>query len=173
MKITILFTTFLLLFFNRSYSQYQWTIKQTAQSSKDTLLSNEKYYLWNEISKKVLGYKSQKKGINLAWLSPQKTKQNIIFKDCDTDGVLTERDSVAICVEGGAYLRYGAREYGINIVWSQTPVYEWALMSQNEAITTSVQSPKKYALYNRTKQAYLIYAEKYDVGVLLQWSDEW
>lgn len=67
-------------------------------------------------SHKVLGYYEQKKGIDLLWLKPQKTKFNIIFKDKNNDGILDTQDSVAIYVEGGAYLKYGVRVYRINMV---------------------------------------------------------
>ena len=48
---------------------------------------------------------------------------------------------------GGGYLRRGSQAYGIDLVWSSTPVYEWNL------ITTSVGQ----ALFNRNRNDYVIY----------------
>ncbi len=156
----------------QSYGQYQWTIIGEKQEYKN-IKSGEKCHLFNVQSKKVLGYHKQKKGINLSWLKPQKTNFNIIFKDKNDDGVLDTQDSVAIYVVDGAYLKYGVREYSINMVWSQIPVYEWVIVAENADATTFVQPQKKYGLYNRSKQAYMICAESDGVGVRLQWSDEW
>ncbi len=156
----------------QSYGQHQWQFVGAKQEYKD-IKPLEKFYLLNVQSNKVLGYNGQKKGINLSWLKPQKTKFNILFKDKNNDGILDTQDSVAIYVEGGTYLKYGVREYSINLVWSSIPVYEWAIVGENKGTTTVLQTHKRYGLYNLSKQAYMIYAEQDGVGVRLQWSDEW
>ena len=153
----------------QSYGQYQWTIL----GENEKIKPDAKYHLFNLESRKVLAYQKQKKGINLGWFEPQKTKLNILFKDTNADGILDERDSVAIHVEDGAYLKYGEREYSITIVWSQTPVYEWIIMAEKLDVRTGTHTQTRYALFNRTKQAFMIYAERDGIGVRLQWSDDW
>lgn len=155
----------------QSYGQYQWEFVGSIQGDS-VVKPLGKYCLLNIKSQKVLGYHEQKKGINLSWLKPQKTKLNIFFQDKNNDGILDTKDSVAIYVEGGAYLKYGVREYSINMVWSQTPVYEWVIVAKNQDITSALQTNQQHGLYNRSKQAFMIYAEQDGVGVRLQWSDE-
>ena len=103
---------------------------------------NEKCYLINAKLSKTLAYKKTKKGISLVFVALKKTPLNIIFKDTNHDGLLDTNDVMAIQVIDGAYLKYEAREYGINIVWSQTPVYEWTISSDDKSVL-SIQNNKK------------------------------
>jgi hypothetical protein len=36
-------------------------------------------------------------------------------------------DKVALRVDKGSYLKYERRRWGINLVWSDVPVYEWEI----------------------------------------------
>ena len=133
---------------------------------------NEKCYLINAKLSKTLAYKKTKKGISLVFVALKKTPLNIIFKDTNNDGLLDTNDVMAIQVIDGAYLKYGAREYGINIVWSQTPVYEWTISSDDKSVS-GIQNNKKYGLYNKTKQTFLVYGEREDGIGQMKWFDDW
>ena len=153
------------------FGQYEWSIQQL-NTTKNALKPNENCYLIHLKLDKTLAYKKAKKGINLAFVNLKKTPDNIIFKDLNNDGILDTSDLIAIQVLEGAYLKYGAREYGINIVWSQTPVYEWAILSEDKSVSR-IQNNKKYAIFNKTKQSFLVYGEREDNIGQLKWFDDW
>lgn len=91
-----------------------------------TLEDGSGYDVQNSISKNFLGYKSQGTfgGINLGWL-PAKSG-SVSFKK-QGGGTINYGDAIAIKVEGGGFIQYKSRDYGINLNWSKDPVYEWRI----------------------------------------------
>jgi hypothetical protein len=75
----------------------------------------------------------------------------------------------------GAYVKYGWREYGINLVWSEDPVYEWSIEGHDGwerfGSDRSVRS-NDYAvgLFNHNPDEFLVYGER-DYGIDLTWWD--
>ena len=167
MKKTILSSTLIAFLTSHIYAQFEWQI-----TGADTIRPNEKCYLFNTKINKKVAYKSQKHGINLSWSSPQKGGSNILLKVANNEGILATNEAIAIYVEGGSYLKYGEREYGITLVWSQTPVYEWIIRIDDKVIL-GIHSGKKYGLFNQAKGTFLVYGKRADNYGQLKWFDDW
>ena len=75
-------------------------------------------------------------------------------------------ETFALMVTGHGYVKYETREYGINLVWSQTPVYEWKFM--NGSSTAAVLANTPLGLFNLTANDFVVYAER-DNGINLKW----
>lgn len=73
-------------------------------------------------------------------------------------------DAYAIFVDGGGYLRRWSRDYGINLVWSQTPIYEWTVRSFGQ-ISGGV------GLFNEAQQDYVVYCLR-TYGLNIGWSKD-
>ncbi|HYF24840.1 MAG TPA: hypothetical protein VD931_03790 [Baekduia sp.] len=65
-------------------------------------------------------------------------------------------------------VRYGAREHGINLVWSPGTTREWSLRRRDGAVAPLARNAR-YALYNVTNRAWVRYGER-DTGINLVWS---
>jgi hypothetical protein len=61
------------------------------------------------------------------------------------------------------YLAYGRQTFGINLVWSATPKYEWQIQTPGPVVNNIVLS-----LYNTTAGSYLVYTRR-TVGINLGW----
>lgn len=79
---------------------------------------------------------------------------------------VTYNQSFALYVEGHGYIKYENRKYGINLNWSEFPVYEWEFRQGAAAGTVKVNVP--VALFNRTVSDYVVYASR-DFGINLKW----
>ena len=80
--------------------------------------------------------------------------------------VLKYDETFALYVSGGGYVKYESREYGINLVWSKTPVYEWKFIKDNSS--ADVQLNTSVALFNLTANDYILYEER-EYGINLKW----
>lgn len=85
-----------------------------------------RYLLKNSVNRHFLYGKSRNFGVNLGFTDdaePSTAAKVVQWQFHNRDQTPIEYDQpVAIrCKEG--YLRYGAREFGINLVWSNTPDY--------------------------------------------------
>ncbi|MBB5868453.1 hypothetical protein F4553_001832 [Allocatelliglobosispora scoriae] len=107
---------------------------------------------------KALRYAVRDYGINLNWTDWPNSKWEVYGQGLPTNGSITDTTNVAIKVPGGGYLRWSPQEWGIDLGWSSTPVYEWNL------ITTATGQ----ALYNRTRNDYVVYGSRF-WGVNLIW----
>ena len=96
MKKTILSSTLIAFLTSHIYAQFEWQI-----TGADTIRPNEKCYLFNTKINKKVAYKSQKRGINLSWSSPQKGGSNILFQDENNEDILATNEATAIYVEIG------------------------------------------------------------------------
>lgn len=79
---------------------------------------------------------------------------------------LTYNRPFALEVKGHGYLEYQEREYGINLVWNQYPVYQWELHKNNASGAVPVNAP--VALYNTQTKDYVVYASR-EYGINLKW----
>ncbi|MGC4890493.1 hypothetical protein [Micromonospora sp. DT227] len=72
-------------------------------------------------------YGSQPKGINIILTDWPHSRVTVFGEGLPDDGSITRETNAAIYTPGGGYLKYGVREWGIDLVWSATPVYEWRI----------------------------------------------
>lgn len=65
----------------------------------------------------------------------------------------------------GKVLRYGARKYGINLVFANQPAYEWYIVGGD---TGSPVGSDEFALWNKTSGQFLVYGARTH-GINLVW----
>lgn len=77
------------------------------------------------------------------------------------------KKKVALQMPGHGYVVYRTRDKGINLDWSDTPVYEWEIQGDGNP-SGKVQTGKLFRLYNHVEKDYLVYAVR-DNGIHLRW----
>jgi hypothetical protein len=103
----------------------------------------------------------QTAGINLAYGDYPATP-NIAFERA-SGGAIQYGDKVAIHVDGLGYLKYGSRTFGVSLVPSAIPVYEWQVYGEDKAIGAIMQAADatRVALYNATTSRYLVWGYQF------------
>lgn len=150
----------------------------------DEVLPAFPHGLKNTRNNKMLVKKKQRKGINIGWATPSNFDQTFTFykKNQSTTPVKYE-EAIALNVYlgGEKYLHYKRGSGGIELAFSETPVYEWYFKggTAGEPVLPRVKTKSgdrdvKIGLYNTSKGASLIYGERQDArrqdGVSLRWS---
>jgi len=79
---------------------------------------------------------------------------------------IQNNETFALFVKGHGYIKYQERDRGINLGWTNTPVYEWKFTGGVQGSPVPVALP--VALFNLTANDYVIYAER-DNGINLRW----
>ena len=79
---------------------------------------------------------------------------------------LRYHETFALYMPGHGYIQYANREYGINLTWSNTPVYEWKFV--NGSSSGPIAANSVLGLYNLTANDFVIYAER-EYGINLRW----
>ena len=108
-------------------------------------------------------------GINLKWATGKRLKDfkrgkklRLVRIVSRRKGQLRYGDRVAVYIHhrtsDGHYLKYKKRSYGINLVWSKKPRYEFELQGGTKGLTIRTQNP--VALYNHVERDALIYCER-------------
>ncbi len=77
------------------------------------------------------------------------------------------KKKVAFWMPGHGYLKYQVRDKGINLGWSETPVFEWEIQGDGNP-SGKVQTGKLFRLYNHVEKDYLVFAVR-DNGIHLRW----
>jgi len=150
--------------------QLNWFIvpNDSSTSTLDPTTSAE-YDLVNEYAIKRLIYKEREYGINLDWadLDPTAPSLNVVRQGADASPI-RYGELVAIRIRGGGYLRYGERDYGINLKWSEDPVYEWQIAGSGNSAGTDVELLEAIGLFNDTIGDTLFYDPR-RYGINLKW----
>jgi hypothetical protein len=150
----------------------------------DKVLPNVPHGLKNTSNNKMLVKQKQRKGINLGWATPSNFDQTFTFyKENQSTTPVKYKESIALNVylNGEKYLYYKRGAGGIELAFSETPVYEWYFTggTDGEPVLPRVKTKSgdrdvKIGLYNKRKGASLIYGESPDgrqqEGVSLRWS---
>ena len=150
-------------------NEKDWLIGQ----STDQPIPNGSYTkLVNRTIHMCLTYYQRLFGINLGWINCNWIGPNIRFVRESFTGdqrPLRFGERLAIHVPGHGYLRYGQRTFGINLVWSKTPSYEWEIRGgvRGSKVLTGI----PVAIYNRAESDTLIYCKR-KYGINLHWSDD-
>lgn len=150
--------------------QLNWFIVPSDDSTTtlDPTASAE-YDLVNEYAIKRLIYQEREYGINLGWadLDPTAPALNVVRQGSDTTPI-RYGELVAIRIRGGGYLRYGQRDYGINLKWSEDPVYEWQFAGSGSSMGMDVRLGDAVGLVNNTAGDTLFYDPR-RYGINLKW----
>jgi hypothetical protein len=154
---------------NESNVEEDWVLEQLSGQ----LIPNGSYSkLVNQTNDKCVVYHERKYGINLGWSDCDAIDPNIRFvrkADVAEHSSLKFGERLAMKVIDHGYIRYGQREFGINLVWSDTPVYEWEI--RGGTIGDAVPTGVPVILYNRVGSDSVIYCER-PFGINLRWTDD-
>jgi hypothetical protein len=82
---------------------------------------------------------------------------------------LMHGQAVALRVWGGGWLKYGSETYGVDLVLSETPSYEWYVL--NNAPPGSTLDSGSFALWNSAAKDYLVAGHR-SIGASLDWQKE-
>jgi hypothetical protein len=148
---------------------YEWRV--TGGPGVSQLNPAEAYWLFSNHNDQYIKYGSRNHGINLVW-SPYFPQRNVRFirpPNSSNTGPLKYDEPLAMYVDGGGFVKYGSRSYGIDLVWSTTPSYEWRIKPQFHN-AGEVINPYHYwmGLFNTAKNASLHYGIR-DYGINLEW----
>jgi hypothetical protein len=121
----------------------QWKILNL-DGSKGEIRPGKRYLLKNSTNRHFLYYKNQGAfgGINLGFsddAEPSTAAKVVHWEFANRQRTSLKYDEpIAIRCKDG-YLKYGSRTVGINLVWSDNPVYEWRLLGgrPGKPVTTS------------------------------------
>ena len=127
------------------------------------------YKLVNRSIRQALDYKSRDYGINLSWIPEENTPRNVRIVRPEGWVQLRDGDVVALGVAGGGYLKFQRREYGISLVWSAQPVYEWQIRTTLQGGSGHhVRAGTPVGLYNLVENDFLFYDPR-QYGINLKW----
>lgn len=150
-------------------AQGRWIIKN-ANGASSKVVSGEKYYLRLDDNEYYLKYKYRKTGISLVW--EKAASPNITFTK-QGGGDIKCGDRVAIQIENARYLVYGEQTWGINLNWSDNPVYEWEIRSKDNKKGTSISTNEIVGLYNSRNTGFVVYCDRKGMPVVnLAWFSE-
>jgi hypothetical protein len=153
---------------------HQWRIDIPSSSNNIALADGVDFSLKN-MTLSSYGYVAYKKrlwGINLGWFeTAANTGYPFQIKHDRESGVLKYGDMVAIHVRRGGWLKFKNRIFGVNLGWSDTPVYRWKV-SGNTAGKYVLDGDKVALVYNLNPGVDSIIYCKQTVGINLQWSKD-
>jgi hypothetical protein len=116
------------------------------------------YNLKNKQYIKFLQHEKQTFGINLGWTDDatnetgNKVARWFFVRSGQGDGPIKYGETIAVGNGGSpSFLHYAHRDYGINLDWSQTPVFEWKLLGGK--IGDPVYTQELVAIYNEKPTA--------------------
>ena len=153
----------------------EWGVGGSGTCNSDqtncTLNAGSPLSLWNKHIERYVQYGSREYGINLVWAprGPRPVKAVRLIRSKGTLDPIAYGEPLALYVEGGKFLRYDEREYGINLVWSDTPVFEWKLDGGTPA--RLVNSRRAVGLVNTKIGQHVVYCER-EYGINLRWAKD-
>ena len=89
----------------------------------------------------------------------------LLLANGKSNSQLTYNQPFALRING-LYLEYKEREYGINLSWSNYPVYQWEFRKANTS--GNIQNNRNLGLYNNQIRDYVVY-ESREYGINLKW----
>lgn len=144
----------------------QWEI---ISSNGGEIKSGHLVTLQNRFVNESVTYGKRDMGINLVW--SRSRDLNTVKIENQTTTTIKTGELVAIRVEGGGYLKYESRKWGINLVWSDTPVYEWELKSRDSQ-GSSLKANTPISIYNRKVNDAMIYCRRPGRVINLGWDKD-
>ena len=153
----------------------EWRVGGAGTCSSDqsscTLSAGSPIYLLNNHIEKYVQYGRREYGIDIVWAGPvpKPVKGVRLIRATGTLDPVSYGEPMALYVEGGKYLKYAEREYGINLVWSDTPVFEWKL--DGGVAGRPVNSRRQVGLVNTKIGEHVVYCER-EYGINLKWAKD-
>jgi hypothetical protein len=128
-----------------------WKIGQAAANVRATnnYQNNQGYTLFCQSNSRYLTWKKVPLGINLAFIDDATVRKTHFRLPDGRERDILSGESVAFGIGGGeAFLRYAHRDVGINLKWSQAPVYEWRIFGANNQTGTPIPQNSLVAIVN-------------------------
>ena len=133
------------------------------------------YTLKGRIPRKFLQYEKQQFGINLGWTddaSPatgRHVARWFFTLQGNANRPIRYGDVIALANgKGDSFLRYADRDFGINLNWSKSPVFEWQLLGGPTG--QPVARGPYLAIYNRKVKRFFVHFDR-NVGGNIGWDD--
>jgi hypothetical protein len=150
----------------------QWRILSPDGRPSD-VRPGKRFLLKNSTNRHFLSYKKQGTfgGINLGFTDdaePATAAKVVHWEFVNRNRTAVKYDEpVAIRCRDG-YLRYGHRDVGINLHWSDSPVTEWRLLGGRPG--TPVKTGEKFSIFNmHTKEGEPLIYFKREIGGNIGW----
>ena len=149
---------------------FTWELTPYSSPYLDSRIS---YRLYNETNGSYLDYYSRNTGINLAFNGSLTTANIKIVRPGNQTTQILYGDLVAIHVEHGGYLCYQHRVFGINLIYSTDPQYEWEIRDESYGNSGTpnrnpVETGGHFGIYSTYNNSYLVYGER-TYGPNLDW----
>lgn len=140
------------------------------RGSGSAVTSGTGYCFFNQTNAQAIKYgkRGSLGGINLVW-DKSTTLTNAHFENEGNQGAIKYGEKVAFKIDGikTPFLRYARRNIGINLTWSETPVFEWMIVGGAEGTPVKLETP--FALINTVEKDFLIYAKRGGEAINLRW----
>jgi hypothetical protein len=158
------------------YTQEQCTVRpDPSQFPQTHPASLEEWYglnhtndgtgdLYNSIRDLSLTHANQTFGVSLDW----QTNQALWKIEAQGGPTLMHGQAVALRVWGGGWLKYANETWGIDLVLSETPAYEWHVLAGTPGSTLDSGA---FALWNSAAKDYLVEGHR-SIGASLEWYKE-
>jgi hypothetical protein len=148
----------------------QWYILDPAGAQSE-IRPDRRYLLKNSTNRHFLFNKSQNFGIDLGFSddASKETEKKVLHWSFHNQSRTPVRygEPVAIRCKDG-YLRYGDREWGINLLWSDSAVYEWRLYGGKPGTAVRTRDPICIFNPNPSTGEPMIYFQR-EVGGNIGW----
>jgi hypothetical protein len=113
-------------------------------------------------------------GINLVWRDASDPEWTVRVLGASAGSPVRYNRRVALYNERvGKYVVYGHRPYGINLIWSESPRFEWSIRgldgSGDPLTSSSTVTGRSRALFNHTVGKYVVYGPR-NFGINLVWA---
>jgi len=115
-------------------------------------------------TRKFLHYERNRYGINIGWTSnassstERASRKWRIVRSTNSTGPLRYGEKVAIgWVRAKSFIRYKSRKWGINLVWSNTPSYEWIILGGRGVVRPR---SNRVIFYNTKKRQPLVHVRR-------------
>jgi hypothetical protein len=136
-----------------------------AAGGTGAIQSGAPFTLKNVTEKEGVRFGTRTWGINLVW-DARESPDNIKFEKQFHSGAVNYAEPIAIYVTGGGYLKYEKTRFGINLVYSRVPSFEWRAGGGDEG--KPIKFGDEFALLNDVEHDAMIYGKR-PVGINLVW----
>jgi hypothetical protein len=137
--------------------------------SQNNYADNGGYNMLCRGNNKFLTWKTVPLGINLDYVSDAGVKKtHFALPDKQEREILTGEPIALGIGKGEAYLRYAHRTIGINLEWSQNPVYEWRIFDSSAEKGKPIATDSWVAIVNDKVEPsadFLVYLDRDPMGV--------
>lgn len=148
-----------------------WQVKANAPNITKIIPndSTHTYDLFNLKILEAIRYGERTWGVNLVWTDPASSDNLRFRRESGSQDPLKFEEPIAINVRNGKWLKYYVRDRGVNIGWSDTPIYEWKIQGGNAGAEIPVN--EAVALYNSVENDTLMYEPRL-WGINLKWYED-